>query len=169
MKTLHKANGREEHISIWKTQRGNLYETIYMKLYETNLYDTTSENQSQSLIRRLNRFLYGLKQAPKVWNLNFDAVKELNFRQLSHDRYLYIHGYGSVKTYFLLNVNDIILVGTDERDLRKVKAALSTAFCMSDLEEFHCFLRIKVKRGKEETKLSQPTYIQNSLTIWQRT
>jgi len=118
------------------------------------------------LIRRLNRFLYGLKQDPKVWNLNFDAVKELNFRQLSHDRYLYIHGYGSIKTYLLLNVNDIILVGTDERDLRKVKAALSTAFCMSDLKKFHCFLRIKVKRGKEETKQSQTTYIQNSLTIW---
>lgn len=64
----------------------------------------------------------------------------------------------------LLYVDDIIITGNCEKDLREIKANLMNEFSMKDLGKLDNFLGIKIERTNEGMFLSQTVYMKNLLT-----
>ena len=93
---------------------------------------------------KLNSSLYGLKQAPKCWNVTLDErLKEVGFAQTISNPCLYIT---REREQFLIGVyvDDILLAGRSEKQLREVKSALSEKFYVKDLGELNHFVGVKM-------------------------
>ena len=78
---------------------------------------------------KLKRSIYGLKQASRSWNLRFnEKIKE----------------FGSIVTFLVLYVDDILIFGNDIPSMKGVKAWLEKCLSMKDLGEATYILGIKI-------------------------
>jgi len=136
---------------------GELDEEIYMQQPEG--YAKASK---QSLVCRLKKSLYGLKQAPRQWYKRFDSFMERSeFRRCHTDHCCYIKRYGSSYIILLLYVDDMLIVGSDMKQIERLKGKLSKEFEMKDLGAASQILGMKITRNREERtlKLSQEEYV----------
>ncbi|CAH1416703.1 unnamed protein product [Lactuca virosa] len=84
----------------------------------------------------LRKSIYGLKQASRSWNLCFhEKVKEFGFSRSEDEFSVYIKASGSIVTFLVLYVDDILLIGNDVPTLKEVKSWLGKCFAMKDLGE----------------------------------
>ena len=100
---------------------GDLKEKIYMKVsprFGTNL----ATNKGC----KLRKALYGLKQSPRVWFERFSKVmKNMGYRQSQGDHALFIkHSDLGGVTTLLVYVDDIIMIGNDEKEWQNFKTVL---------------------------------------------
>ncbi|KAJ9547257.1 hypothetical protein OSB04_019800 [Centaurea solstitialis] len=110
---------------------GKLTEDIYMQQPE-GFVDPKNPNK----VCKLLKSLCGLKQASRSWNLHFDVrIKEFGFSKSEFEPCVYTKFSGSVVTFLVLYVDDILLIGNDVPTLENVKAWLSKCFQMKDLVE----------------------------------
>ncbi|KAJ9556852.1 hypothetical protein OSB04_011466 [Centaurea solstitialis] len=115
---------------------------------------------------KLLKSIYGLKQASRSWNLHFDErIKEFGFTKSEFEPCVYTKFSGSIVTFLVLYVDDILLIGNDVPTLQSVKSWLSKCFQMKDLGEAAYILGIKIyrNRSKRLIGLSQSTYIDKIL------
>ncbi|KAJ9565233.1 hypothetical protein OSB04_001199 [Centaurea solstitialis] len=115
---------------------------------------------------KLLKSIYGLKQASRSWNLHFDErIKEFGFAKSEFEPCVYTKFSGSIVTFLVLYVDDILLIGNDVPTLQSVKSWLSRCFKMKDLGEAAYILSIKIyrNRSKRLIRLSQSTYIDKIL------
>ena len=92
---------------------------------------------------KLQRSIYGLKQASQSWNYHFDeAIKSFDFIKNEEEPYIFKKVSGSVVTFLILYIDDILLIGNDILMLTLVKLWLSKKFFMKDLGEASIILRI---------------------------
>ncbi|KAJ9544942.1 hypothetical protein OSB04_024649 [Centaurea solstitialis] len=115
---------------------------------------------------KLLKSIYGLKQASRSWNLHFDErIKEFGFTKSEFEPCVYTKFSGSIVTFLVLYVDDILLIGNDVPTLQSVKSWLSKCFQMKDLGEAAYILGIKIyrNRSKRLIGLSQSTYIDKVL------
>ncbi|KAL0416292.1 UNVERIFIED_CONTAM: hypothetical protein Slati_3461100 [Sesamum latifolium] len=83
---------------------------------------------------RLQRSIYGLKQAFRSWNTRFDEIIQgYDFIKNEHDPCIYKNISGSSVSYFVLYIDDILLIGNDVKMLGNIKAWLSMQFSMKDI------------------------------------
>ena len=100
---------------------------------------------------KLQRSIYGLKQASQSWYLHFDdAIKSFDFIKNEEEPSVYKRIGGSTITFFVLYVNDILLIGNDIPMLTLIKRWLSKNFFMKDLGEASYILEIKVYRNRHK-------------------
>ncbi|KAJ9552277.1 hypothetical protein OSB04_016322 [Centaurea solstitialis] len=105
-------------------------------------------------------------QASRSWNLHFDErIKEFGFAKSEFEPCVYTKFSGSIVTFLVLYVDDILLIGNDVPTLQSVKSWLSKCFQMKDLGEAAYILGIKIyrNRSKRLIGLSQSTYIDKIL------
>ncbi|KAJ9544646.1 hypothetical protein OSB04_024353 [Centaurea solstitialis] len=136
---------------------GKLTEDVYMEQPE-GFEDPKNPNK----VRKLLKSIYGLKQASRSWNLRFDErIKEFGFAKSEFEPCVYTKFSGSIVTFLVLYVDDILLIGNDVPTLQSVKSWLSRCFQMKDLGEAAYILGIKIyrNRSKRLIGLSQSTYI----------
>ena len=77
-----------------------------------------------------------LRQASRGWNIRFDEViTGLGFIKSKEDACLYKKLSGSSIVFFILYVDDILLIGNDVSMLNSVKESLNGKFSMKDLGE----------------------------------
>ncbi|KAK8656739.1 hypothetical protein V6N13_098677 [Hibiscus sabdariffa] len=108
---------------------GKLEEDVYMTQTEGFV---TLENAGK--VCKLQRSIYGLKQASQSWNLHFnDAIKEFGFIRNEDEPCVYKKFSGSIVSFLILYVDDILIIGNDIPTLQSVKAWLSSCFSMKDL------------------------------------
>jgi hypothetical protein len=103
-----------------------------------------------------------LKQASRSWNLRFDEIiKEFGFIKNEDEPCVYMKASGSMVSFLILYVDDILLIGNDIPTLDKVKSYLGKSFDMKDLGEAAYILGIKIYRDRSRRiiGLSQSTYI----------
>ncbi|KAJ9547414.1 hypothetical protein OSB04_019957 [Centaurea solstitialis] len=115
---------------------------------------------------KLLKSIYGLKQASRSWNLHFDErIKEFGFAKSEFEPCVYTKFSGSIVTFLVLYVDDILLIGNDVPSLQSVKSWLSKCFQIKDLGEAAYILGIKIyrNRSKRLIELSQSTYIDKIL------
>ncbi|KAK8662696.1 hypothetical protein V6N13_024587 [Hibiscus sabdariffa] len=152
---------------IWQTDvktaflNGKLEEDVYMTQPEGFV---TSENAGK--VCKLQRSIYGLKQASRSWNLRFnDAIKEFGFIRNEDEPCVYKKFSGSIVSFLILYVDDILIIGNDIPTLQSVKAWLSSCFSMKDLGEAAYILGVKIYRNRSRRflGLSQSTYIDKVL------
>ncbi|KAJ9552657.1 hypothetical protein OSB04_016702 [Centaurea solstitialis] len=140
---------------------GKLTEDVYMQQLE-GFVDPKNPNK----VCKLLKSIYGLKQASRSWNLHFDErIKEFGFAKSEFEPCVYTKFSGSIVTFLVLYVDDILLIGNDIPTLQSVKAWLSRCFQMKDLGEAAYILGIKIYRNRSRRliELSQSTYINKVL------
>ncbi|KAJ9535097.1 hypothetical protein OSB04_un001824 [Centaurea solstitialis] len=140
---------------------GKLTEDVYMEQPE-GFEDPKNPNK----VCKLLKSIYGLKQASRSWNLHFDErIKEFGFAKSEFEPCVYTKFSGSIVTFLVLYVDDILLIGNDVPTLQSVKSWLSKCFQMKDLGEAAYILGIKIyrNRSKRLIGLSQSTYIDKIL------
>ncbi|KAJ9538613.1 hypothetical protein OSB04_031346 [Centaurea solstitialis] len=136
---------------------GKLTEDVYMQQPE-GFVDPKNPNK----VCKLLKSIYGLKQASRSWNLHFDErIKEFGFTKSEFEPCVYTKFSGSIVTFLVLYVDDILLIGNDVPTLQSVKAWLRRCFQMKDLREAAYILGIKIYRNRSRRLigLSQSTYI----------
>ncbi|KAJ9553892.1 hypothetical protein OSB04_017937 [Centaurea solstitialis] len=106
------------------------------------------------------------EDASRSWNLHFDErIKEFGFAKSEFEPCVYTKFSGSIVTFLVLYVDDILLIGNDIPTLQSVKNWLSKCFQMKDLGEAAYILGIKIykNRSRRLIGLSQGTYIDKVL------
>ena len=97
---------------------GNLDEKVYMMQPERFM----SKNCPDKVCRLL-RSIYGLKQASRSWNIRFDeAIRSYDFVKNEDEPCVYRKVSGSIITFLVLYVDDILIIGNDVGMLSTVKA-----------------------------------------------
>ncbi|KAK8694636.1 hypothetical protein V6N13_072183 [Hibiscus sabdariffa] len=140
---------------------GKLEEDVYMTQPEGFV---TPENAGK--VCKLQRIIYGLKQASRSWNLCFsDAIKEFGFIRNEDEPCVYKKFSGSIVSFLILYVDDILIIGNDVPTLQSIKTWLSSCFSMKDLREAAYMLGVKIYRDRSRRLLglSQSTYIDKVL------
>ena len=118
---------------------GYLDEDIYI---EQSL-DFTSDDGDHRVCK-LQRSIYELKQASRSWNLYFDdAIKSFNFIKNEKKICVYKRINESAIIFFILYIDDILLIKNDISMLTTVKRWLSKKFSMKDLGEHSIFLELR--------------------------
>ena len=127
---------------------GDLNEEIYMEQPEG-----FSAPGQEMKVCRLVKSLYGLKQAPKQWHEKFDNVMlSHGFKINECDKCVYVkddeHGYVNVCLY----VDDILIVGSDDKMITSTRNMLNSRFDMKDMRLADVILGIKIKRTSTRAK-----------------
>ncbi|WKA09039.1 hypothetical protein VitviT2T_026717 [Vitis vinifera] len=138
---------------------GDLDEEIYMEQLEG-----FSAPGQEKKVCKLVKSLYGLKQAPKQWHEKFDNVMlSHGFKINECDKCVYVkdteHGYVIVCLY----VDDMLIVGSDDKMITSTKNMLNSRFDMKDMGLADVILGIKIKRTSDELILSQSHYVDKIL------
>ncbi|GJR18249.1 retrotransposon protein, putative, ty1-copia subclass [Tanacetum coccineum] len=115
---------------------------------------------------KLQRSIYGLKQASRSWNKRFhEEIKRFGFDQNLDEPCVYQKASGSNITFFILYVDDIIIMGNHIPSLQSVKDYLGKCFAIKDLGEEAFILGIKIyrDRSKRLIGLGQNAYMDKIL------
>ncbi|KAK8980873.1 hypothetical protein V6N11_048003 [Hibiscus sabdariffa] len=140
---------------------GKLEEDVYMTQPEGFV---TPKNARK--VCKLQRSIYGLKQASRSWNLRFnEAIQEFGFIRNEDEPCVYKKFSGSIVSFLILYVDDILIIGNDIPTLQSIKTWLSSCFSMKDLGEAAYILGVKIYRDRSRRLLglSQSTYIDKVL------
>ncbi|KAK8500693.1 hypothetical protein V6N12_005715 [Hibiscus sabdariffa] len=140
---------------------GKLEEDVYMTQPEGFV---TPENVGK--VCKLQRSSYGLKQTSRSWNLCFnEAIQEFGFIRNEDKPCVYKKFSGSIVSFLILYVDDILIIGNDVPTLQSIKTWLSSCFSMKDLREAAYILGVKIYRDRSRRLmgLSQSTYIEKVL------
>ncbi|KAK8655659.1 hypothetical protein V6N13_108231 [Hibiscus sabdariffa] len=137
---------------------------------EENVYKTQPEGfvtpENARKVCKLQRSIYGLKQASRSWNLRFnEAIQEFGFIRNEDEPCVYKKFSGSIVSFLILYVDDILIIGNDIPTLQSIKTWLSSCFSMKDLGEASYVLGVKIYRDRSRRLLglSQSTYIDKVL------
>ncbi|KAF5779215.1 putative RNA-directed DNA polymerase [Helianthus annuus] len=132
---------------------GTITEDVYMKLPQ-GYY---SKNESK--VCKLVKSLYGLKQAPRKWNERLtDVLLSIGFIQSKCDHSLFILSKKNVTVFLLVYVDDIVVTGNSDDEIKKIKHVLNETFKIKDLGVLKYFLGIEVLYDKKSVCLSQRKY-----------
>ncbi|KAK8610602.1 hypothetical protein V6N13_081758 [Hibiscus sabdariffa] len=140
---------------------GKLEEDVYMTQPEGFV---TPEDARKDC--KLQRSIYGLKQASRSWNLRFnEAIQEFGFIRNEDEPCVYKKFSGSIVSFLVLYVDDILIIGNDIPTLQSIKTWLSSCFSMKDLGVAAYILGVKIYRDRSRRLLglSQSTYIDKVL------
>ena len=115
------------------------------------------EQLGKGKVCKLKKSLYGLKQSPRAWFEKFsDSIKSMGYTQGQTDYTMfYKHSHEGKITILIVYVDDIILTGNDEHEIRRMKESLAQKFEIKDLGNLRYFLGIEVARSKKGIFLTQ--------------
>ena len=108
----------------------------------------------KELVCRLKKSLYGLKQSPRMWYQKFDTyIQGLCFTRSKEDHCVYFKLIGDHVIYFILYVDDMLLIGNDKEIIQVLKTKLFSKFDMKDLGVAKYILGMEIKRDQVKRKL----------------
>ncbi|KAK1606993.1 hypothetical protein QYE76_030666 [Lolium multiflorum] len=115
---------------------------------------------------RLTKALYGLKQAHRAWHARLaTALRTRGFVPSTADSSLFLLQQPGVTMYFLVYVDDIILVSSSPMAADALIKSLGADFAVKDLGQLHFFLGLEVTHRDRGLVLTQKKY---SLDLLQR-
>ncbi|RVW55484.1 Retrovirus-related Pol polyprotein from transposon RE1 [Vitis vinifera] len=112
------------------------------------------------LVCRLRRSLYGLKQSPQAWFSRFSSViQEFGMFRCTADHSVFYHHNSSRQCiYLVVYVDNIVIIGSDQNDIQKLKQHFFTHFQTEGLGKLKYFLGIKIAQSSFGVVLSQMKY-----------
>ena len=107
----------------------------------------------------LKKSLYGLKQSSRNWYLHLkDILKDCHLTQSDADFGLFFHS--ATNVYFLVYVDDILVVAPTESDSKRLFAMMvQRGLNMKDLGPVKQFLGWQIERKKSHFEVHQTNYI----------
>jgi hypothetical protein len=134
---------------------GDLQEEVYMEIPPG-----FNSHKTEGKVCKLIKSLYGLKQSPRAWFGRFSKeVCSLGYRQSNADHTLFFKHYSNKITILAVYVDDIVITGNDEGEMKYLKETLAKTFEVKDLGYLHYFLGIEVAYSVQGIYLSQRKYI----------
>ena len=132
-----------------KFLHGYLEEEIYMNQPEGFMVKGKKE-----LVCRLKKSLCGLKQSPRMWYQKFDTyIQGLDFTRSKEDHCVCFKLIGDHVIYFILYVDDMLLIGNEKEIIQHLKTQLFFKFNMKDLGAANYILGMEIKRDRAKRKL----------------
>ncbi|RVW98628.1 Retrovirus-related Pol polyprotein from transposon TNT 1-94 [Vitis vinifera] len=124
------------------------------------LYQLDIKNGESGLVCRLRRSLYGLKQSPRAWFGRFSSVvQEFGMLRSTADHSVFYHHNSLGQCiYLVVYVDDIVITGSDQDGIQKLKQHLFTHFQTKDLGKLKYFLGIEIAQSSSGVVLSQRKY-----------
>jgi hypothetical protein len=114
----------------------------------------------ESKVLRLRKALYGLRQAPRAWNAKLDSTMSgLGFKRSSSEHAVYVRNKLLVGVY----VDDLVITGSINDDIKHFKEEMKGTFRMSDLGLLSYYLGIEVRQGSSGTTIAQGAYASSIL------
>ena len=112
------------------------------------------------MVRKLRRSLYGLKESPCAWFSWFSlVVQEFGMIRSTIDHFVfYYHTSTRQYIYLIVYEDDIVITGSDQEGVQKLKQHLFNHFQTKDLGKLKYFLGIKVAQFNSEVVISQRKY-----------
>ncbi|KAK1432285.1 hypothetical protein QVD17_09180 [Tagetes erecta] len=86
-------------------------------------------------------------------------MRRYGYHQSNFDHTLFLKRKGNLVTCLIIYVDDMIITGNDEEEMKKLKANLFTEFEMKDLGRLKYFLGIEVLRSKQGIFICQKKYV----------
>lgn len=127
---------------------GDIKHEIYISLPE-------AFPEKEGTICKLNKSLYGLKGSPRTWNDKFhDFMLSLSFVRSENEYCIYIKTTKTYKIYILIYVDDLLLAGTDEKEVNNIKDILHKTFKMKDLGLIKNFLGMIITQDITTSKIT---------------
>lgn len=111
---------------------------------------------------KLSKSLYGLKQAGRQWHKELsNALIAYGFQRLAHDNCLFLKdGVNSnVFLAIIIYVDDILICGPSEPEIRRFKDHLHSLYTIKDMGPGRFFLGVEITQTKAGVFLSQIKYI----------
>ncbi|RVW27157.1 Retrovirus-related Pol polyprotein from transposon TNT 1-94 [Vitis vinifera] len=104
--------------------------------------------------------LYGLKQSPRAWFSRFSSVvQEFGMLRSTADHSVFYHHNSLGQCiYLVVYVDDIVITGSDQDGIQKLKQHLFTHFQTKDLGKLKYFLGIEIAQSSSGVVLSQRKY-----------
>ncbi|KAM1031938.1 hypothetical protein ACFX2I_035575 [Malus domestica] len=135
---------------------GDLDKDIYMQQPAGYVSQT-----NPGYVCKLKKALYGLKQAPRAWYGKIaEFLQFCGYRASDSYSSLFVKKHGNLHMVVLLYVDDMIVTGSDENEIAKLRAELSTRFDMKNLGELSHFLGLEVQNMANGIFMSQQGYAQ---------
>ena len=106
------------------------------------------------LVCKLRRSLYGLKQSPRAWFSS--VVQEFGMIRSAADHSFFYHHSSTGKCiYLIVYVDNIVITGTDQDGIQKLKQHLFSHFQTKDLGKLKYFLGIEVYQSNSGVVIPQ--------------
>jgi len=94
-------------------------------------------------VYKLSKALYGLKQAPRAWNIKLDkSLRKLGFTKCLSEQAVYKRGTGKTTIILGVCVDDLIVTGSEKKEIEAFKKQMTEEFEMSDLGMLSFYLGI---------------------------
>ena len=112
------------------------------------------------LVCKLCHSLYGLKKSPRAWFSRFSSVvQEFDMiRKTTNHSVFYNHSSTGQCIYLVVYVDDIVITGSDQDGIKKLKQHLFSHFHIKDLGKLKYFLGNEVAQSNSEVVISQRKY-----------
>ena len=138
---------------------GKLEEEIFMK--PPPGYRDTEK------VYRLKKSLYGLKQSARVWNQTLhEALVKEGCVQNCVDNCLYSRKNGGNTSYIIIHVDDILIAGNNENDIKRMMKNVGKSFEITNLGGVKHYLGIDIERDRSgRFMISQPSYIDSIVEV----
>uniref|UniRef100_A0ACD5W9E6 Uncharacterized protein n=1 Tax=Avena sativa TaxID=4498 RepID=A0ACD5W9E6_AVESA len=119
-----------------------------------------NSNETEGKVCKLKKSLYGLKQSPRAWfGRSRKEICYLGYQQSNADHTLFFRHCGDKITLVVVYVDDIVITGSDDEEIKSIKKTLAKSFEVKDLGYLHYFLGIEVAYGAQGIYLSQQKYV----------
>ena len=113
---------------------------------------------------RLHMVIYGLKQAPRAWYQELCTfMLSLSFVTSCVDLSLFVYSHDNALLYFLVYVDDLIIIGCDPSLVDNIIRQLDSKFSTKDLGVPSFFYGVEVLATSMGLLLSQQKYVINLL------
>ncbi|GJX64024.1 zinc finger, CCHC-type containing protein [Tanacetum coccineum] len=117
-----------------------------------------------SLDERISRITFIKEEAPKQWHQKFDnTMLESGFKINECEKCVYVKDTSSGYVILCLYVDDMLIVGSNDKMIRSTKDMLKSKFDMKDMGLADVILGIKIIRTQNGLVLSQAHYVDKIL------
>ena len=109
---------------------------------------------------KLRRSLYGLKQSPRAWFGRFSSVvQEFGMLRSEADHSVFYHHNSSSQCiYLVVYVDDIVITGSDQEGIQRLKQHIFNHFQTKDLGKLKYFLGLEIAQSSSGVVMSQRKY-----------
>ncbi|KAK2426061.1 putative mitochondrial protein [Trifolium repens] len=116
-------------------------------------------------VLKLNKALYGLKQAPRAWNKRIDEfLKQAGYTKCTVEHGIYVKGQNqSDLSIVCLYVDDLLITGSNRREIERLKFQMNKEFDMTDLGNLNYFLGLEFTETSKGLVIHQRKYITDIL------
>ncbi|GJT07136.1 ribonuclease H-like domain, reverse transcriptase, RNA-dependent DNA polymerase [Tanacetum coccineum] len=149
--------------AIEKNKPGALVDLPVGRRLEEEVYVTQPEGYVKAnhpeKVYKLSKALYGLRQAPRAWNSKLDKfLKGLNFTRCGLKYGVYTRKQNGNVLIVGVYVDDLIVIGNCDGDVKYFKKQMNKEFEMSDMGLLSYYLGIEVTQHEDGITLKHSRF-----------